>query len=259
MASSKGEARNGSKVSPSQEREPSPDESTQLLGGWRAEERLPFHDNRFLCLGYTERAMMVLDDYARLDITIFAARNLKALSMSNSLEPPSAPYVSVLLDDAEVFETKASSRPSRDSPIWSHSGSVPFLSPLSMVRLQVKDRDSISHEADIGFVEFCLSDLPWDTPVEGWLELRLQDRFEYTSWLRYNAHRATADSQAASENSAVRRRPGNFFACRCKLDCSFVFRASICLVSAIPSCCACFVAWAWARFCFMETFTTSAK
>jgi hypothetical protein len=189
-----------------------PDESTNLLDHWHRDEKLPFCDNRWMCLGYSERAMALLDDFAALEITVLQARNLQALSMSNSLEPPSTPYVSVLLDDTEVFQTQATSRPAGQSPRWSHEGSVPFLSPMSMVRLQVKDHDSISHEEDIGFVEFCLADLPWDTSVECWLELRLQDKLESTSWVRYADHRGTADSQAGPP-SVRKRRSSSLLAC----------------------------------------------
>lgn len=74
------------------------------------------------------------------------------------------------------------------NPSWYHHGSLDVVSAMSMVRLQVLDRDTLKENDKIGFVEFCVGDIPFDVQMEGWMELRFQENLQWTSYHRYEAH-----------------------------------------------------------------------
>eukprot|EP00411_Alexandrium_monilatum_P034056 CAMPEP_0175360848 /NCGR_PEP_ID=MMETSP0095-20121207/16249_1 /TAXON_ID=311494 /ORGANISM="Alexandrium monilatum, Strain CCMP3105" /LENGTH=607 /DNA_ID=CAMNT_0016658669 /DNA_START=36 /DNA_END=1859 /DNA_ORIENTATION=- len=127
-----------------------------------AEEKDDFHAYRWRCVRYPDRAVETLKPYAQLEISIVAARRLNTWTSSSRFEPPSSPFVRVFVNDKKAFQTS----PVRSAaPRWAHDGKIGVTAPLSMVRIQVLDYDTITHTEDVGFVEFCLGDLPWSKQV----------------------------------------------------------------------------------------------
>mmetsp|Transcript_19483 Transcript_19483/g.44356 ORF Transcript_19483/g.44356 Transcript_19483/m.44356 type:complete len:619 (-) Transcript_19483:42-1898(-) len=158
-----------------------------------------FRSHRYDCLRYPDRAIETLTPIAYLEISIVSARRLSAWTQSHTFQTPSSPFAKVFLDDRKAFET-TSIRSA--NPQWSKKGRLGITAPHSMVRVQVLDYDSITHTEDIGFVEFCVVDIPFDKQIDGWLELRLSDLLERTSTHRYIAHRSGRDDEVDERHEA---------------------------------------------------------
>jgi len=177
------------------------DESSLLLAD--LEEKEPFHPNRWRCVKFPDRAMDTLGPCAKLELNVQRGRGLLSMGASYAQKPPSSPYVCVYLDDLEVFKTP----PAKSStPVWEHKGVVEVTSPCSMIRLHVLDHDTITHEAEVGFVEFSLADVPWDKDIAGWMELRFRDTLQQTSERRYAEHCGQRDQDAHSVRHASREK-----------------------------------------------------
>jgi len=161
-----------------------------------AREQDDFRSNRWRCIRNPKHAAETLGPCARLDLTVVSARGLVAWTQYHSFEAPSRPYVKVFLNDKLAFETA----PVRTSNLrWDYRNTVDFAVLTSMIRLEVVDYDRITHQEGVGFVEFCVGELPWNEMVDGWLELRLYDRLERTSEHRYRAHLESRDDESVDE------------------------------------------------------------
>lgn len=160
-------------------------------------EKDAFSSTRWRCLANPKRAYETLGPYATLSIDIVKGKDLIGADTSLVLTPTSDPFVEVELDDMLVYHTPTVNMALH--PEWYHHGSIDIVSAMSMVRLQVLDKDIVKQNDKIGFVEFCVADIPFDAQVEGWMELRFQENLQRTSWHRYEAHcRARDDSTVAS-------------------------------------------------------------
>ncbi|CAE8626111.1 unnamed protein product [Polarella glacialis] len=150
-----------------------------------------FHTERWRCIYDPVRAAETLSPHARLEVGIIRGRSLLAADRSLVSRPTSDPYVKVLLDDRPVFST--AHRAATLEPEWQEVTSLDIVAARSMVRLQIMDKDRWKEDDPIGFVEFCVGDLPFDELVEGWLELRFQENLQRTSTSRYRNHCAARD------------------------------------------------------------------
>ncbi|CAK0798951.1 unnamed protein product [Prorocentrum cordatum] len=175
------------------------------------DNRLSFHDNRWMCLTQPERATLCLGPVARLEVTIVKARNIipnEANGMQRFLAPPQ-PFVRVYLDDKEVYEGFRSSN--TRNPTFHDKCEVDATAAKSIVRFHVYDKDIEDEEAkdvlkgnmtkfsvangkssslrhSLGFVEICLADMPFDQEISGWLELRFPMHLQGTNRMRYQQH-----------------------------------------------------------------------
>mmetsp|Transcript_137691 Transcript_137691/g.427784 ORF Transcript_137691/g.427784 Transcript_137691/m.427784 type:complete len:623 (-) Transcript_137691:142-2010(-) len=166
------------------------------------EDKDDFHACRWRCLRYPDRAVETLSPYAQLDVSVISGRRLHAWTPSHTFQPPGSPFVRAFVNDRKAFETSAVRS---TTPRWAHDGQLGITAPRSMVRLEVLDHDSLTHTEEIGFVEFSVGDLPWDRQVEGWLELRISDMLERTSYDRYATHSSGRDDEV-DERHEVRQR-----------------------------------------------------
>lgn len=161
-----------------------------------------FHSRRWDCIRYPDRAVETLTPNALLEISIVSARRLSAWTTSHTFQAPSSPFTRIFLNDRKVFET---ARVRSANPQWSHSDCIGIAAPLSMVRIEVLDHDTITHTEEIGFVEFCAGDMPYERQIDGWFELRHHDMLERTSKDRYASHSSGRDDEV-DERHEVRQR-----------------------------------------------------
>jgi len=174
------------------------------------EEKPDFRANRWRCLTDPVHATETLGPIAKLEITVVTAHNLVAWTNSGTFESPSRPYVKAFLNDRLVFETQ----PKRSSVLrWMHKDIIEFAVLQSMVRLEVLDYDRFTHQANIGFVECCVGELPWSQTLEGWMELRFYDRLDRTSYERYNEHCSARDDKVVDEVRQSLLREGGIMCC----------------------------------------------
>lgn len=152
-----------------------------------------FHSKRSRCITNPDRALETLAPYAKLELVIQAAVYLQPRLSWTTLSTTD-PRVGVFVDDVKL-EGKEFLTPvvrNTTSPLWRHKMVIDVLCPLSMVRLQVYD-DQVTTRVEQGFVEFCVGDMPYDTPIKGWLELRFQDNLRNNSIKRYASHCAVRE------------------------------------------------------------------
>lgn len=174
--------------------------------------KLPFSENRWMCLVQPASATRCLAPLARLEVTIVKARGLipnEATGATKFIQPPQ-PFVRVYLDDTEVHESRRAKNSSR--PVFNERCMVDVTAAKSMVRFHVYDKDiedegardfmkmngmNISVAADsstnplqhsLGFVEVCVADMPFDEEITGWLELRFPAHLQGTNKKRYKSH-----------------------------------------------------------------------
>jgi hypothetical protein len=171
-------------------------------------DRIPFHENRWMCLTESEAATLVLGPYAKLELSIVKAHNLllNKLGVTDMVKTAPHPFVRVYLDDTRQNETEhvKSSR----QPEWNAHCTLDITAARSMVRLQIYDQDVEDEEGkdilagnmlqtsvvdqkkchSLGFVEFCVGDMPYDEEIAGWLELRFPVNLVGSNIDRYQAH-----------------------------------------------------------------------
>mmetsp|Transcript_33060 Transcript_33060/g.77319 ORF Transcript_33060/g.77319 Transcript_33060/m.77319 type:complete len:728 (-) Transcript_33060:188-2371(-) len=169
-----------------------------------AYERDPFTslDAKWLCLVRPMRARETLQPWGTLTLEVVRARDLQTPSSVMFQDEPNA-FVRVLLDD-EPFDNNETQRHKSRDPVW--KSDEPFflnvLSPRSMVRLEVYEH-SHRQPALIGFVEFCVEDVPMNREVAGWAELCFAETLQRTSTWRYARHcRLREDEFYIDEGSA---------------------------------------------------------
>lgn len=153
--------------------------------------REPFHQNRWRCFTAPEQSATTLGPSARLEMSIVRARDLIGSDVTVVMEPASDPFVRMYVDDIAMFETEA--RPHTRNPEWQFFCVLDITAAVSMVRLQVLDKDTFTDDDEIGFVEFCVCDIPFSEVVEGWFELRFQENLRRNSTERYAEHCAARD------------------------------------------------------------------
>jgi hypothetical protein len=169
-------------------------------------QKMPFHENRWMCVTDSDSAALCLGPSARLELTILRARDIipnQATVIDRVTHTPH-PFVRVYKDDTRQFET-THVRNSRN-PEWNSSCEVDVTAGRSMIRLQVYDQDVEDVEAgdmlkgnqgleiadkkshSLGFVEVCVGDMPFDEEICGWLELRFPNNLQGTNLTRYEQH-----------------------------------------------------------------------
>eukprot|EP00441_Pelagodinium_beii_P037344 CAMPEP_0197648762 /NCGR_PEP_ID=MMETSP1338-20131121/27945_1 /TAXON_ID=43686 ORGANISM="Pelagodinium beii, Strain RCC1491" /NCGR_SAMPLE_ID=MMETSP1338 /ASSEMBLY_ACC=CAM_ASM_000754 /LENGTH=734 /DNA_ID=CAMNT_0043222815 /DNA_START=75 /DNA_END=2279 /DNA_ORIENTATION=- len=153
-----------------------------------------FFLNRWRCVEKPDRAYYTLGPYAQLQLELVEARNLIPSSTSGFdkywQDEPDA-FVKVLVDDTLKYQTKTVNN-SR-APKWSQDPPQKFdiIANKTMVRLHVYDSDSSTNSElvdPLGFVEFCVGDMPFDQEIEGWLELRFPANLQGTNLERFAEH-----------------------------------------------------------------------
>jgi len=176
------------------------------------DNRLPFHENRWMCLTQPTSAVLCLGAVARLEVTIVKAKDLilnEGTGVAVRTEQPK-PFVRVYLDDKEVAESTRGKN--TRNPDFNYSCNIDVVAAKSMVRFQVYDKDieddgardlfkanmaevsvvdgkkqsSLQHS--LGFVEVCLADMPFDEELIGWLELRFPSHLQGKNTSRYHQH-----------------------------------------------------------------------
>ena len=86
------------------------------------------------------------------------------------------------------------------NPEFAWEVDVEIWSPFSIVSLRVVDKDFVTKDDPIGFVEFCIADLvPNGDEVRGWLELRKMEHFEGNAKRRFLKHRRRRDDSCNDE------------------------------------------------------------
>ncbi|CAE7900351.1 unnamed protein product [Symbiodinium necroappetens] len=140
--------------------------------------REDFHFNRWRCIFHPDRAVETLGPVAHLELSILSARDLVGEELSLTLQPSCNPYAKVYLDDRLACRTKCQQRTT--TPDWRFHRSLDVVCPYSMLRIQVADQThsnvmmmrALLRDAQMGFVEICLGDVPFNRDIEGWFELR---------------------------------------------------------------------------------------
>jgi hypothetical protein len=110
------------------------------------------------------------------------------------VEPNADAVVSVEMDDEVIYETAPV--PQSLAPEWNHQGYLNILRPRPFVRLYVKHYGGGDSHRDVGlgFVEFCVGDIPFDKTIEGWFELRFKENLQKNAAERYREHCQARDS-----------------------------------------------------------------
>lgn len=146
-----------------------------------------FSENRSRCIFNTKRAYHTLTNWARLDVKVISAQNLPqpVEAVSKFGDQSGNYYVAAYYDDALVYNTQSIRRP---APEWQHDGYINVFAPDSIIRLHLMhDGESLGPE-EIGFVDIGVEDLELNKPIEGYLELRLQNRLLQRGKDRYRDH-----------------------------------------------------------------------
>eukprot|EP00930_Biecheleria_cincta_P051237 TRINITY_DN36395_c0_g1_i1.p1 TRINITY_DN36395_c0_g1~~TRINITY_DN36395_c0_g1_i1.p1 ORF type:complete len:716 (+),score=132.97 TRINITY_DN36395_c0_g1_i1:75-2222(+) len=189
----------------------------------RVEQKDDFNEKRFLCLTNPERALDTLSPFGVLELGIMSGRDLveREAGMWKSYDTTADAFVEVFLDDLKLNNCHTPIARGKQDPIWKYSCKVESVAPQSMLRLQVVD-DRATEKAKIGFVEICLADLPFDTNIEGWFELRFQENLQRTSSIRYEKHckqreehitaQATREAEQEAATDEVVAKKKEFFA-----------------------------------------------
>jgi len=151
-----------------------------------------FNTYRSRCLEKPDRAYYTLGPYARLTVEMIEARNLIPCNTSSFDkyfgDTPDA-FVKVLVDDTMKYQTKTISN--NRNPKWEDKQVFDIVANRSMIRLHVYDSDGDAESTQVdplGFVEFCVGDIPYGEEIEGWLELRFPANLQGTNLDRYADH-----------------------------------------------------------------------
>ncbi|CAE7516819.1 rihB [Symbiodinium pilosum] len=106
-------------------------------------------------------------------------------------------FVKVYVDDTFKYSTHTINN--NRSPQWSDPQTFDIVADLTMIRVHVFDSDGDQEselEDPIGFVEFCIADIPFDEAAElqavdeidGWFELRFPNNLQGVNTDRYAEH-----------------------------------------------------------------------
>jgi len=162
-----------------------------------------FERNKWRCLHSPDFAYYSLSPFARLQVEIVEARKLIP-SITSGFESyvgdePDG-FVKVFVDDCFKYSTRCISNDR--NPKWQdQKRMVDIVADRSMVRLHVYDSDSNDNTTlidPIGFVEFCIGDIPFDTEIDGWLELRFPGNLQGYGSDRYAEHMMAREEENAT-------------------------------------------------------------
>mmetsp|Transcript_65761 Transcript_65761/g.118502 ORF Transcript_65761/g.118502 Transcript_65761/m.118502 type:complete len:747 (+) Transcript_65761:107-2347(+) len=157
-----------------------------------------FHDNRWRCIFNPESAYYTLSPSSHLEIGIVKGRKLLP-AVSSCFEKytgdePDA-FVKVFVDDVPEYTTRRINN-SRH-PDWNHEHKVDIVADRSIVRFFVYDSDSHDDTLvdQMGFVEICVGDMPYNQTIEGWFELRFPQNLQGINVDRYAEHCAQREDE----------------------------------------------------------------
>mmetsp|Transcript_17448 Transcript_17448/g.41414 ORF Transcript_17448/g.41414 Transcript_17448/m.41414 type:complete len:702 (-) Transcript_17448:130-2235(-) len=151
-----------------------------------------FETNKWRCMSRPDQAYYTLSGFAKLEIDIIEARKLIP-SITSSFEKYTGDepdgFVKVYVDDTFKYSTHAINN--NRSPKWNDPQTFDIVADLSMIRVHVFDLDGepgSNLEDPIGFVEFCIADIPFDEEIDGWFELRFPNNLQGINTDRYFEH-----------------------------------------------------------------------
>eukprot|EP00928_Gymnodinium_smaydae_P017287 TRINITY_DN16608_c0_g1_i1.p1 TRINITY_DN16608_c0_g1~~TRINITY_DN16608_c0_g1_i1.p1 ORF type:complete len:677 (+),score=53.25 TRINITY_DN16608_c0_g1_i1:208-2238(+) len=144
-------------------------------------QRKAFRENRNMIGRHPEQALLTMDPYGRVSLTVTGSRNLCCTSDTHvELRLNDVPY-------GDVSQPKASS----SAPAWDFTTDLEIWSPNSIVQIRVVDKIC----GMIGFVEFRLADLDPCEELVGWLELRRPSKLVGFADGRLRAHMLARDAE----------------------------------------------------------------
>lgn len=170
-----------------------------------------FSQHRFRCITNPQHARSTLTAYSILDLEIKRGRDLldREFGLLRAHDTTADAFVEVFRDDHKLDKCTETAR-GKQHPVWDFSCQVEVFAPQSMLRLQVVDNVGAAKNNDIGFVELAIGDIPFDTDIEGWFELRFQENMVRTSVVRYRKHCQQREQditdQATQEAAAVEKK-----------------------------------------------------
>lgn len=171
-----------------------------------------FSQNRFRCITNPQHARSTLTPYSILELQIKRGRDLldRDFGLLRAHDTTADAFVEVWRDDHKLDNCVTETARGKQQPSWDYTCQVEVLAPQSMLRLQVVDDVGAGTKNDIGFVELAIGDIPFDTDIEGWFELRFQENMVRTSVVRYRKHcqqrEEVITDQATQEAAAVEKK-----------------------------------------------------
>lgn len=151
-----------------------------------------FQLNRWRCLETPDRAYYTLGPFAHLDLELIEARRLipsvSGVWETHVGDEPDS-FVRVYVDDCLQYSSRIIHN--NRKPQWRDAQTFDIVADASFIRVHVYDTDSSSIHADVeplGFVEFCIQDIPFEQEIDGWFELRFPQNLQGTSLERYAMH-----------------------------------------------------------------------
>ncbi|CAE7200514.1 RASA4 [Symbiodinium necroappetens] len=167
-------------------------ESSTGHTGWKTNqdrlERIPISQSLQELLTGSQHNEETVGSYATLHLAIHSAKNLLAMDASGTSDP----YIEIYVNDVQRAKTKTVKRTL--NPTFAFEEEIAIWSPFSIVTLRAVDKDMLTKDDPIGFVDFCVADLhPNGEEVRGQLEIRKMEHFEGTAKRRFLKHRRRRD------------------------------------------------------------------
>lgn len=168
-----------------------------------------FEANKWRCLHSPDFAYYSLSPFAQLEVEIVEARKLIP-SVTSGFESyvgdePDG-FVKVFVDDTFKYSTRCINNDR--NPKWQDRRRVvDIVADRSIIRLHVYDSDSSDNSTlidPIGFVEFCIGDIPFDHDIDGWLELRFPGNLQGYNTDRYAEHMAMREEERGTHMPTTR-------------------------------------------------------
>jgi len=158
-----------------------------------------FETNKWRCMSRPDQAYYTLSAFAKLDIEIIEARHLIP-SITSTFEQYTGDepdgFVKVYVDDCLKYATKTINN--NRCPQWNDKQTFDIVADLSIIRLHVYDSDGQEDSElcdPVGFVEFCVADIPFDEEIDGWLELRFPSNLQDINTARVAEHMETREEE----------------------------------------------------------------
>lgn len=158
-----------------------------------------FETHKWRCFFNPDMAYYSLSPFARLTVEMVEARNLipsVTSSFESYLGDEPDGFVKVYVDDCFKYSTSCINNDR--NPQWNDTQVFDIVADKSIVRLHVYDSDSHDNSTlidPIGFVEFCIADIPFDQVIDGWLELRFPGNLQGINTDRYAEHMAQREEE----------------------------------------------------------------
>ncbi|CAE7209487.1 rihB, partial [Symbiodinium necroappetens] len=147
--------------------------------------------NHWRCLETPDRAYYTLGPFAQLELEMVEARRLipavSGIIQKHFGDEPDA-FVRVYVDDCLHYAGRCIYNNRR--PKWEDFQIFDIVADRSIVRVHVYDSDSKDNSAvePLGFVEFCIADLPFEKEIDGWFELKFAQNLQGINLDRYAQH-----------------------------------------------------------------------